>query len=74
MEHDCYEMGDIVKWRHSLVDHVYEYGMVIGEPEIVSAGVYTFTNEIVQIMDIEDDSFKLSEPLVALTIYSLHIQ
>ena len=69
MDHDYYELGDIVRWRSPLQDTV-DYGMVIKAPEIVSAGIYTFTNQIVQIMEIEDDTFRLSEPLMALTIYS----
>ena len=70
MDQTSYDLGDIVRWRSGLTDNNYDYGMVIAKPQIVSAGIYTFTNQIVELMDIADDTFKLSEPLVALTIYS----
>lgn len=70
MDQTSYDLGDIVRWRSVLTATDYDYGMVIAKPQIVSAGIYTFTNQIVELMDIEDDTFKLSEPLVALTIYS----
>tara|TARA_Y100000004_G_C8808422_1_gene366519 strand:+ start:88 stop:390 length:303 start_codon:yes stop_codon:yes gene_type:complete len=70
MHETSYELGDIVRWKHSAGETSHDYGMVIKLPEVVLAGVYTFTNQLVEMMDIEDDTFKLSEPLVALTVYS----
>ena len=44
--------------------------MVIAEPEIVTHGIYTFTEKLIEMFDIEDDTFKMEEPLYSITVYS----
>ena len=46
MDQASYDLGDIVRWRSCPTDAYYDYGMVIAKPQIVSAGIYTFTDQI----------------------------
>ena len=67
---ETYKLGDIIRWRATQISDQYDYGMVIKEPEIVTHGVYTFTEVLIEMYDIDDDTFKMAEPLYSLTVYS----
>ena len=67
---ETYKLGDIIRWRATQISDQYDYGMVIKEPEIVTHGVYTFTEVLIEMYDIDDDTFKMDEPLYSLTVYS----
>jgi hypothetical protein len=67
---ETYKLGDIIRWRATLITQDYDYGMVIKNPEIVTHGIYTFTEKLIDMLDIEDDTFKMAEPLYSLTVYS----
>jgi gamma-glutamylcyclotransferase (GGCT)/AIG2-like uncharacterized protein YtfP len=67
---DTYNLGDIVRWKDSKIIEGYEYGMVIKDPEVVSGGVYKFAEELIEVLDIQDSSFALQHPLMAVTIFS----
>ena len=67
---ETYRLGDIIRWKATQISEQYDYGMVIKEPEIVTHGIYTFTEKLIEMFDIEDDTFKMAEPLYSLTVYS----
>ena len=67
---ETYRLGDIIRWRATQISEQYDYGMVIREPEIVTHGIYTFTEKLIEMYDIDDDTFKMAEPLYSLTVYS----
>ena len=67
---ETYKLGDIIRWRATQISEHYDYGMVIKEPEIVTHGIYTFTEKLIEMFNIEDDTFKMAEPLYSLTVYS----
>lgn len=67
---EIYKLGDIIRWRATQITDDYDYGMVIKEPEIVTHGIYTFTEKLIEMFDIEDDTFKMEEPLYSITVYS----
>lgn len=67
---DTYRLGDIVRWKDSKIIEGYEYGMVIKTPSIVRGGVYKFANEVIEILDIQDSSFAIEEPLMSVTVFS----
>jgi len=67
---ETYKLGDIIRWRATQIAEQYDYGMVIKEPEIVTHGIYTFTEKLIDMLDIEDDTFKMAEPLYSITVYS----
>ena len=67
---ETYRLGDIIRWRATQLTEEYDYGMVIKEPEIVTHGIYTFTEKLIDMLDIEDDTFRMAEPLYSITVYS----
>jgi len=67
---ETYSLGDIIRWRATQITEKYDYGMVIKEPEIVTHGIYTFTEKLIDMLDIEDDTFKMKDPLYSITVYS----
>ena len=67
---DTYKLVDIVRWKDSKIIEGYEYGMVIKAPSIVRGGVYKFANEVIEILDIQDSSFAIEEPLMSVTVFS----
>ena len=67
---EVYRLGDIVRWKATQISEQYDYGMVIKEPEMVTHGIYTFTEKLIEMFDIEDETFKMKEPLYSITVYS----
>ena len=67
---EVYRLGDIIRWKATQISEQYDYGMVIKEPEIVTHGIYTFTEKLIEMFDIEDETFKMKEPLYSITVYS----
>ena len=67
---ETYRLGDIIRWKATQISEQYDYGMVIKEPEIVTHGIYTFTEKLIEMYDIDDDTFRMAEPLYSLTVYS----
>tara|TARA_Y100001938_G_C8035488_1_gene403093 strand:+ start:376 stop:690 length:315 start_codon:yes stop_codon:yes gene_type:complete len=67
---EVYRLGDIIRWKANQISEQYDYGMVIKEPEIVTHGIYTFTEKLIEMFDIEDETFKMEEPLYSITVYS----
>ena len=67
---EVYKLGDIIRWRATQITEEYDYGMVIKEPQIVTHGIYTFTEKLIDILDIDDDTFKMEDPLYSITVYS----
>tara|TARA_R110000824_G_scaffold198415_2_gene382431 strand:+ start:1071 stop:1376 length:306 start_codon:yes stop_codon:yes gene_type:complete len=67
---EVYKLGDIIRWRATVLTEEYDYGMVIREPEIVTHGIYTLTEKLVEMLDTEDDTFKMEDPLYSVTVYS----
>lgn len=67
---ETYRLGDIIRWRATQISEQYDYGMVIREPEIVTHGIYTFTEKLIEMFDIEADTFKMDDPLYSVTVYS----
>jgi hypothetical protein len=67
---EVYRLGDIIRWKATQISEQYDYGMVIREPEIVTHGIYTFTEKLIEMFDIEDETFKMEEPLYSITVYS----
>ena len=65
-----YKLGDIIRWRATQISEVYDYGMVIREPQIVTHGIYTFTEKLIGMHDIDGDTFKMDDPLYSITVYS----
>jgi len=67
---ETYRLGDIIRWKATQISEQYDYGMVIKEPEIVTHGIYTFTEKLIEMFDIEGETFKMEEPLYSITVYS----
>ena len=67
---ETYRLGGTMLWRATQITEQYDYGMVIKEPEIVTHGIYTFTEKLIDMLDIEDDTFKMKDPLYSITVYS----
>lgn len=67
---EVYRLGDIIRWKATQISEQYDYGMVIKEPEIVTHGIYTFTEKLIEMFDIEGETFKMEEPLYSITVYS----
>lgn len=65
-----YELGDIVKWRGHKSSTDYNYGMIIREPQVVTGGLYSFSEHLADLADISADTFTMTNPLIALTIFS----
>ena len=67
---EVYRLGDIIRWKATQISEQYDYGMVIKEPEIVTHGIYTFTEILIEMFDIECETFNMEEPLYSITVYS----
>ena len=67
---EVYRLGDIIRWKATQISDEYDYGMVIKEPHIVTHGIYTFTEKLIDMFDIEDDTFRMADPLYSITVYS----
>ena len=67
---ETYRLGDIIRWRATQISEEYDYGMVIKEPQIVTHGIYTFTEKLIDLLDVEADTFKMDDPLYSITVYS----
>ena len=67
---ETYRLGDIIRWRATQISEEYDYGMVIREPQIVTHGIYTFTEKLIDLLDVEADTFKMDDPLYSITVYS----
>lgn len=65
-----YDLGDIVRWRHSKNSTVYDYGMIIKDPQVVTGGMYSFSDHLADIADLSGETFTMANPLVALTVFS----
>jgi hypothetical protein len=75
-----FNLGDIVRWSRQEIGKTkkYNYGMVIGEPEEISTGTYTFYDEFMDQMDIDDESapdiWDKNSPLISIDVYSFNDQ
>tara|TARA_R100001198_G_C5200703_1_gene189834 strand:- start:53 stop:361 length:309 start_codon:yes stop_codon:yes gene_type:complete len=67
---EAYELGDIIRWRASAISTMYDYGMVIAEPQIVTHGVYTFREKLIDMLDDMEPSFAMDNPLYSITVFS----
>ena len=67
---ETYRLGDIIRWRATQISEEYDYGMVIREPQIVTHGIYTFTEKLIDLLDVEADTYKMDDPLYSITVYS----
>lgn len=65
-----YKLGDIIRWRGATTSTEYDYGMVIGEPQIVTHGIYTFREKLIDMFDADDDTFAMDNPLYSITVFS----
>ena len=65
-----YELGDIVRWRASKVSTDYDYGMIIKQPQVVTGGLYSFSEHLADMIDISGETFTMTNPLIALTVFS----
>jgi len=67
---EVYRLGDIIKWKLNVSSEKYDYGMVIKEPEVVTHGTYTFSDQVAGILDCEVDTFRMENPLYSVTVFS----
>ena len=58
---ETYRLGDIIRWRATQISEEYDYGMVIREPQIVTHGIYTFTEKLIDLLDVEAGTKDLRE-------------
>jgi|TARA_R100000081_G_C4787409_1_gene155486 hypothetical protein len=69
-----FKLGDIIRWRDSKMSLDYDYGMVIKEPHAISGGTYSVVDHLADIADFEGSTFVMSEPILALSVFSFAAQ
>tara|TARA_Y100001938_G_C7868999_1_gene319339 strand:+ start:44 stop:352 length:309 start_codon:yes stop_codon:yes gene_type:complete len=69
-EQGAYRLGDIIRWRGSTASPDYDYGMVIGEPQLVTQGIYTFREDLADICEPAAGRFAMDNPLYSITVFS----
>lgn len=67
---ETYKLGDIIRWKNTSATDEYNYGMVLAEPQVVTCGTYTFSEQISGILDYDVDTFKMANPLYSVTLFS----
>tara|TARA_R100001015_G_C4543593_1_gene107035 strand:- start:109 stop:411 length:303 start_codon:yes stop_codon:yes gene_type:complete len=69
-----FKLGDIIRWRDSKMSLDYDYGMVIKEPHEISGGTYSVVEKLADITDFEGSTFIMSDPVMALSVFSFAAQ